>query len=217
MIHVANACARWMPVRRWERREQESDATSQTRLEPHVGRLSSRGVRLDDANAADGRHYFAYGSNMHPRAMHGVCPSARALGRVELRGWRRIFRRVLTSEPAAGARITGVLWQLSAAELVDLDAFEDCPNLYGRIDVSLNQAGGSITDGFMYVMHPSRVPIAPPDDGYLQLVLEAADHWKIDRSEITTAAEEASESGKGKLDTIVLPWQDERWTKLRDA
>ena len=46
-------------------------------------------------NEAPTRLYFAYGSNLHPPRLRARTPSARALGRADLEGYRLLFHKLV--------------------------------------------------------------------------------------------------------------------------
>ena len=159
--------------------------------------------------------YFGYGSNMNPHAMRAVCPAARALGVAHVHGFRLVFRRVISAEPAEPAELTGVLWMISLAELARLDAHEDYPRLYDRVLVEARDERGNRHEPWMYVMRPRQVPIAPPEANYLELVMAGARHWNLPTSEIAEAAREAQRVGED-AHVPTLPWDDARWRMERD-
>lgn len=86
--------------------------------------------------------YFAYGSNMNPEVMRRHGGAARALGAAVLEGFALRERGHADVEPVPGERVHGVLWELDAAALRALDAYEDVPAYYVRIEVPVRLAGG---------------------------------------------------------------------------
>ena len=59
---------------------------------------------------ADGKLYFAYGSNINLEQMAYRCPDASVVGPVTLEGWELLFRRggFATIAPKEGEQVTGL-------------------------------------------------------------------------------------------------------------
>ena len=62
---------------------------------------------------ADGKLYFAYGSNINLDQMAYRCPDAKVVGPVTLEGWELLFRGsgVATIGPKEGSTVHGLLWR----------------------------------------------------------------------------------------------------------
>lgn len=84
---------------------------------------------------------FAYGSNINHHQMKSRCPSARFLGVRRLNGFRLDFvgysrgwgGGVATIKSCKGATTEGVAWEVSQADLHELDRHEGVPYCYQRI------------------------------------------------------------------------------------
>lgn len=95
---------------------------------------------------------FAFGSNMDPEQMQRRCPSARFRGVHEIQDHRLTFvgrsrgwgGAVATIEPRRGAKVIGILWQVSKADLEALDGFEGAPHVYRRIPCQIRGAGSKV-------------------------------------------------------------------------
>ena len=133
---------------------------------------------------SDAIWYFGYGSNMSPAIFHErrqMRPLAVRWGWLE--GYQLCFnipvgpgeRGVANVEPAAGARICGVVYLLPAAECDRLDRTEGVHvGLYQRIPVSVQVAGACLS-AFTYqsrLTHDGRKPSAR----YMGLLLAGARH-----------------------------------------
>src|SRR5262245_62260892 len=70
--------------------------------------------------------HFAYGSNMSRALMGARCPGAEALGTATLAGWRFVINPegFGSIAPRQGALVHGVLWRLTARDLVAINAYE---------------------------------------------------------------------------------------------
>jgi len=76
-------------------------------------------------------HYFAFGSNMSSARLQARIPRARPIGRGYAEGWRFVCNKTgidgsakANMERADGARLWGVVYSVSRADLTRLDAFE---------------------------------------------------------------------------------------------
>ena len=99
---------------------------------------------------------FFYGTLMSGQVNHSVLRPAEFLGRAATAPGYALYD--LGEYPALvaaaeGAVVHGELYLVSAPVLACLDEFEGCPELYGRVLITL--AGGD--QAFAYVMEASRV------------------------------------------------------------
>lgn len=123
-----------------------------------------------------GRHsYFAYGSNLCVHQMAQRCPDATDPRRATLadHDWLINERGVATVEPFTGSEVHGVVWQVSDRDLATLDSAEGVPVRYRRDEMTvLTEAGPSTA--WVYIDH--RVEPGPPRPGYLERILDGANH-----------------------------------------
>jgi gamma-glutamylcyclotransferase (GGCT)/AIG2-like uncharacterized protein YtfP len=133
-------------------------------------------------------HYFAYGSNLNWAQMQRRCPSSRfvCVGRLtdydfgitrhsRLRdcGTANVF-------PATGKEVWGAVYDISHADLLILDSFEDG---YRREILSIYPREGraSPVDALVYVAAiEDNVP--RPNAEYRRLIIEGAKHWELPAS-----------------------------------
>ena len=123
---------------------------------------------------ADGKLYFAYGSNINLEQMAYRCPDAQVAGPVTLEGWELLFRGsgVATIGPKEGAAVHGLLWQLTPDCERSLDRYEGYPHLYVKEPVKVRDAQGQELTVMAYVMTERyRTPAVPPAS-YYQGILE---------------------------------------------
>jgi gamma-glutamylcyclotransferase (GGCT)/AIG2-like uncharacterized protein YtfP len=141
--------------------------------------------------------YFAYASNLAPRQMHERSPGHTVVGvaafpdhRIEFRGRsERWDGATATPVLSHGARVWGVVYEVSEADLQALDQFEgfqgpgDQHNIYDRqwITVDLERPlDGSVprrVRTHSYFIHhggPGR-----PSRRYLETILEGARHHRL--------------------------------------
>lgn len=118
---------------------------------------------------ADGKLYFAYGSNINLDQMACRCPDAEVVGPVTLEGWELLFRGsgVATIGRKEGGTVHGLLWQLTPDCERSLDRYEGYPHLYDKQPVTVRDAQGQEFTVMAYVMTDRyRVPAVPPTSYY---------------------------------------------------
>ena len=123
---------------------------------------------------ADGKLYFAYGSNINLDQMAYRCPAAQVVGPVMLEGWELLFRGsgVATIGQKEGGTVHGLLWQLTPDCERSLDRYEGYPHLYVKEPVTVRDAQGQELTVMAYVMTERyRAPAVPPAS-YYQGILE---------------------------------------------
>ncbi len=144
-------------------------------------------------------HYFAYGSNMNWPQMQRRCPSARfvCVGRLidyqfgitrhsRLRdcGTANVF-------PSAGNEVCGIVYDISDADLLILDSFEDG---YRRDKLPIEPIGNSseVLNALVYIAAIEKI-VPPPNAEYRKLIVEGARHWNLPHAYV--ALLEAIEAG----------------------
>lgn len=125
------------------------------------------------------RHYFAYGSNMDREHMKKMCPQAEPMGLAELDhhaffvshgGYGSIGRKRLS-------KVFGVLWKISARDLVALDAYEAVGDgLYQHAFMPV-KFEGKLLKALVYVANDPRPGRCTPK--YRDMVLNAAKGWAL--------------------------------------
>ena len=150
--------------------------------------------------------YFAYGSNLDPVQMGSRCPGARTAGLAALHDHRLAFPRrsetwdggVAGIQPAHGATVWGMVYDLTDSDLAVLDGYEgfraagDAHNLYEReqITVELTRADdGSIprrVRAWTYLARPANP--TPPSRRYLDTILRGARHHHLPEDYVAALA-----------------------------
>jgi gamma-glutamylcyclotransferase (GGCT)/AIG2-like uncharacterized protein YtfP len=125
--------------------------------------------------------------------MAARCPGHRVVGRAVLRDHGLSFRgfgrdwagAVATIEPAAGSRVHGVVFAITAAHYAALDAYEgyDGPgtasNLYDRIAVEVEMEGGRRVPVETYAMRPGQEPAGAPSTSYRDAIVAGMTHHGV--------------------------------------
>jgi len=123
--------------------------------------------------------HFAYGSNMHRAVMRKYAPHAQPLGIAALAD----FRFLITADgyasvaPRCGETVHGVLWRLTPRDRVTLDAWEGITA--GRYRAAALPIGcaGCRRPALVYMARP--LPAGRAKGGYMELVIAAAQEWKL--------------------------------------
>lgn len=98
-------------------------------------------------------YYFAYGSNMLARCLHGIAPSALRVDlgklnhfRLEFAGYSEQCRGALvTVVPAKDATVYGTIWKVNRQELDCIDKLETSGGrAYRALDQCVERANGSM-------------------------------------------------------------------------
>src|SRR5262245_62783672 len=123
--------------------------------------------------------HFAYGSNMSRLLMGARCPGAQAVGLATLAGGRFAINRggfgTLALHP--GGLVHGVLWRLSARDLVAINAYESVDTgLYLRRSLPVRYGAKQMT-ALVYLT--SQQGEGTPRPGYIHLVVQAAREWNL--------------------------------------
>lgn len=138
------------------------------------GALGAGGaVKRAQCEVVVGHAYFAYGSNLCTRQMVRRCPDATDPRPATLadHAWLINQRGVATVEPAAGARVHGLVWQISDDDLVVLDDAEGVPERYRRDELTVHTADGP-RPAWVYVDH--RIRPGNPRPGYVERIVDGA-------------------------------------------
>lgn len=98
-------------------------------------------------NAEKRKKYIAYGSNLNLEQMAGRCPSAKAVGRGEIKDYELLFRgrresAVATVEPKKGASVPVLIWDIGPEDERNLDVYKGYPRLYGKEDLTVQTENG---------------------------------------------------------------------------
>lgn len=126
---------------------------------------------------------FSYGSNMCTARLRERAPSARSLGRAQLRGHRlRWHKRSVDgsgkcdAEPALDGRsvVWGVIFEIESSELRHLDLAEGLHQGYERVGVNVETARRSVQAQIYRAADSHKDADLKPYDWYQSLVVAGA-------------------------------------------
>ena len=129
--------------------------------------------------------YFAYGMNTNRDEMAYRCPTAVALGRAVLLGYRLEFKSFATIVPSPKETVEGVLWTITDSDESALDMLEGYPEFYDKKTVSVEHSGQSYI-AMTYIMNPREKGYAP-SDGYYSMVSEGYQTFGLSQQQLSDA------------------------------
>lgn len=74
--------------------------------------------------------FLAYATNLNPRLMARLCPTAVPLGTFVLPDYELVFRTTANAEKKKGASLPCVIWELGIDDELALDTYERWPDFY---------------------------------------------------------------------------------------
>ena len=128
--------------------------------------------------------YFAYGMNTNQEEMTYRCPTAVALGKAVLPGYRFEFKSFATVVPDADSQVQGVLWTITDADEAALDILGGYPEFYDKKHVKVQQGIDYIA--MTYIMNPREKGYAP-SDGYYSMVSEGYQVFVLSQKQLLDA------------------------------
>jgi gamma-glutamylcyclotransferase len=128
--------------------------------------------------------HFAYGSNMSRDVMRRHAPGAEPVGVAALADYRFLITAHghASVAPRRTGLVYGVLWRITPRDRVTLDAWENIAGgLYRAAILPVRQAG-SRRPALTYLARAQAE--APPQAGYMDIVIAAALEWQLPASYI---------------------------------
>lgn len=140
--------------------------------------------------------YIAYGSNLNLPQMAFRCPTAKVVGKSELKDYELLFRggrrgAVATVEPKEGGSVPVLLWKIRQTDEAALDRYEGYPRLYDKqmMDVELD---GKTVSAMVYIMTPGH-EFGIPSDYYAEVIREGYEWAGFDTQVLDDAIDHAWE------------------------
>ena len=128
--------------------------------------------------------YFAYGMNTNRDEMSYRCPTAVALGKAILPGYRFEFKSFATIVPDADSYVEGVLWTITESDELALDILEGYPEFYDKKHVKVSQGIDYIA--MTYIMNPREHGFSP-SDGYYGMVSQGYQQFGLSQRQLLEA------------------------------
>ncbi len=142
------------------------------------------------------RVYFAYGSNLCEEQMRARCPGARRGARAKLHHHALVFGgfsprwqgAVASVVRHRGGWVEGLLYQLTAADVVALDRHEGVPYAYEKVERLVVDEHGSRRRAFTYVQPADTFEAWTPPTEYFVQIWRAYQRLGFDRGALAAAA-----------------------------
>lgn len=146
------------------------------------------------------KYYIAYGSNMDEGQMAYRCPTARLLGKTELKDYRLLFKgsktgAYATIEPEEGSRVPVLVWKIGKEDEKNLDRYEGFPVFYYKKDLEIALDGKRET-AMAYIMDGNR-DYGKPSERYYGVLEQAYRKNGFPMDILTKAYEIIGENGRG--------------------
>ena len=131
--------------------------------------------------------FLAYATNLNPRLMARLCPTAVPLGTFVLPDYELVFRTTANAEKKKGASLPCVIWELGIDDELALDTYERWPDFYikERFTAELN---GEHFWVLGYILFAGGRNKKPPTDAYLQKIVEGYEYFGFDTAPLYLAA-----------------------------
>ncbi|MGL4790128.1 MAG: gamma-glutamylcyclotransferase family protein [Anaerotignaceae bacterium] len=119
--------------------------------------------------------YIAYGSNLNLKQMSLRCPTAKVIGKTEIKDYHMLFRgsktgAFATIEPCEGKNVPVLLWSVKASDEKALDRYEGYPTFYGKDFMTIAVDNKEI-NAFVYVMVEGQA-LGVPSKRYINTIME---------------------------------------------
>ncbi len=132
-------------------------------------------------------NYFAYASNLSQKQMAGRCPDSRPKFtatlpnyRLIFTGWSRQWKGGAASiKPFRGERVAGAVYEISETDFKRLDRYEDYPNTYDHLNVTVWTEDGEPVEAVTYIKREQSQETKPSPE-YLSLIQQGYRDWQID-------------------------------------
>ena len=132
-------------------------------------------------------NYFSYGSNLSRKQMMERCPGSKPKFSAVLPNYKLIFtgwsrqRKGGTAsiKPFRGEKVDGAVYDISETELRKLDRFEDYPNTYDHLNVTVWTDTDEPIEAVTYIKREQSQETKPSPE-YLAIIKQGYHDWQID-------------------------------------
>jgi gamma-glutamylcyclotransferase len=133
-------------------------------------------------------YYFAYASNLNKKQMRERAPDSRPMYVATLPnyklifvGWSRRWRGgTATIELSRGDKVLGAIYEVSERDMKRLDAYEDCPRSYSRLNVTVFDEDNNPLEAVTYIK-AGRLEETQPSEKYRAVIQQGYRDWAIFR------------------------------------
>lgn len=139
--------------------------------------------------------------------MASRCANAEPVAAVMLPNFRLEFRGAVTITPEEGAETPAAIYHLPPEDAPYLERFEQVPNAYYRIGMTLKING---KEEAVYTYFMKEYDIGTPPPKYVETIREGYKDWGLDESFLDQAVAYATENDSGN------GFYPERWGKKGD-
>lgn len=132
------------------------------------------------------KYYLAYGSNLNLNQMSYRCPSARPIGKINLKDYRLVYKgraddyAYLTIEKCEGAIVPLGVFEVSYFDILSLDTYEGYPTFYSKCYIPI-KIGDKTKKALIYVMNKN-FDYHLPRLEYIETCLEGYNDFGFDRA-----------------------------------
>lgn len=132
-------------------------------------------------------NYFAYAANLNRKLMSERCPGHQARFCATLPNYKLIFAGysrfwkggVASIKPFRGERVAGAIYDISEIEFNKLDKFEDFPNTYNKINITVWTDTEEPVEAVTYIKK-DQTPENKPSAAYLTIIRQGYKDWQIE-------------------------------------
>lgn len=121
--------------------------------------------------------YFAYGSNLNMIQMKKRCADSVPVAKVKLKDYKLVFNIFADIIESKGDMVQGAIYEVSEKDIEKLDEYEEYPELYTKINISVVDDFGKSYEAFVYVM--VNKDIDKPEQPYYQIIVEGYKDWNL--------------------------------------
>lgn len=133
--------------------------------------------------------YFAYGSNLNMLQMKKRCADSVPVAKVKLKDFKLVFNHFADIIQSKGDVVQGAIYEVSEKDIKNLDEYEEYPDLYTKINVTVEDDLGKSYEAFVYVMVKKNID--KPEQPYYQIIVDGYKDWKLAVSGLERALLEA--------------------------
>lgn len=163
------------------------------------------------------RLYIAYGSNLNLPQMAHRCPTAKVVGKSEIKDYELVFRggrrrAVATIEPLEGGCVPVLLWKIKPQDEEALNRYEGYPRFYRQEMMDVELCGKPVT-AMVYIMNDGH-EYGAPSDFYLNTIAEGYDSAGFDTEPLDDAVEKSiqlAQEQQAAEDAQYNLWEQKWW------